>query len=371
MHTNQVFRLFAFGLLISLFCLMMPTPSAAQVRVGIAVSIAPPVLPIYEQPICPGDGYIWTPGYWAWDPDVDDYYWVPGTWILAPEPGFLWTPGYWGWGDGGFFFTAGYWGPVIGFYGGVNYGFGYFGTGFVGGRWEGGHFFYNTAVSHVNVNIIHNTYITNITNVNVNRVSYNGGNGGLTARPSPAEEAAARERHVGPVAEQTRQADEARGNPDFRSKVNHGNPAVAATARAGDFKGEGVVSARGAAEARPGAPAENGPAPARAPIHARDIPAGDKPPAPNTGNAKLDQKYAQQQQQLAQKQDQERQKLQAQQDAEHAKAEKQQANAAKQQQMEQRHQQQTQKLQQRQTQETQRMVQHQAPAPHAEGGRPH
>ena len=37
MHTNQVFRLFAFGLLISLFCLMMPTPSAAQVRVGIAV----------------------------------------------------------------------------------------------------------------------------------------------------------------------------------------------------------------------------------------------------------------------------------------------------------------------------------------------
>jgi len=93
--------------------------SAASAQVAISVTIAPPELPVYEQPICPGDGYIWTPGYWAWD--GDDYYWVPGTWVLAPQVGYFWTPPYWGWGGSAFLFHAGYWGPVVGFYGGINY----------------------------------------------------------------------------------------------------------------------------------------------------------------------------------------------------------------------------------------------------------
>ena len=112
----------------------IPAASFAQISVGIAVRIAPPVLPVYEQPLCPGEGYIWTPGYWAYGDD--DYYWVPGTWVLAPRVGVLWTPGYWGWGDGGYFWHGGYWGPHVGFYGGVNYGFGYVGVGYLGGRWE-------------------------------------------------------------------------------------------------------------------------------------------------------------------------------------------------------------------------------------------
>src|SRR6266436_4850880 len=66
---------------------------AASAQVAISVTIAPPELPVYEQPICPGDGYIWTPGYWAWDGDDEDYYWVPGTWVIAPRIGYLWTPG--------------------------------------------------------------------------------------------------------------------------------------------------------------------------------------------------------------------------------------------------------------------------------------
>ena len=57
-----------------------PPPRAA---VGVSISIAPPVLPVYEQPLCPGPGYIWTPGYWAYG--EDDYYWVPGTWVLPPD----------------------------------------------------------------------------------------------------------------------------------------------------------------------------------------------------------------------------------------------------------------------------------------------
>ena len=27
---------------------------------------APPPLPEYSQPDCPGDGYLWTPGYWSY-----------------------------------------------------------------------------------------------------------------------------------------------------------------------------------------------------------------------------------------------------------------------------------------------------------------
>jgi hypothetical protein len=126
---------------------LLPVSTSAQVSIGISVGFAPPELPVYAQPICPGEGYIWTPGYWAWDPEDEDYYWVPGTWVLAPEVGFLWTPGYWGWGGSAFEFYEGYWGPRIGFYGGINYGYGYFGRGYEGGRWDGGHFYYNRTVN--------------------------------------------------------------------------------------------------------------------------------------------------------------------------------------------------------------------------------
>lgn len=135
-------------LLLSFIVLAFSHGAFAQIGVGISVSFGPPPIPVYEQPICPGDGYLWTPGYWAYDDD-DGYYWVPGTWVEAPEVGFLWTPGYWGWGGNAFFFHEGYWGPEVGFYGGINYGFGYGGVGYEGGRWEGGHFSYNTYVTRV------------------------------------------------------------------------------------------------------------------------------------------------------------------------------------------------------------------------------
>jgi WXXGXW repeat (2 copies) len=178
-------------LLFALVVLCMAAASFGQV--GVAITVGPPALPLYEQPLCPGDGYIWTPGYWAYDYDVNDYYWVPGTWVMAPEVGFLWTPAYWGWGgDDGFVFYDGYWGPHVGFYGGVNYGFGYFGEGYEGGRWDNGHFFYNRSVNNVNLDNIHNVYNTPINHTD-NRVSYNGGYGGISARPRPKDEAAARE----------------------------------------------------------------------------------------------------------------------------------------------------------------------------------
>src|SRR5882672_3158198 len=94
-----------FSLLVAILLLTMSGTAAGQVRVGVAIAIAPPAIPVYEQPICPGDGYIWTPGYWAYDDD--DYYWVPGTWVLAPV-GLLWTPGYWAWQDASYVWYPGY-----------------------------------------------------------------------------------------------------------------------------------------------------------------------------------------------------------------------------------------------------------------------
>ncbi len=108
--------------------------------------------------------------------------------MLAPEVGFLWTPGWWGWGGSAFIFHAGYWGPQVGFYGGVSYGFGYFGRGYEGGRWDNGHFFYNRSVNNVNVTVVHNVYNTTIVNRTDVRVSYNGGNGGINERPTREEE---------------------------------------------------------------------------------------------------------------------------------------------------------------------------------------
>ena len=236
--------------------LCFAAPSFAQI--GISVSFGPPALPVYEQPVCPGDGFIWTPGYWAYADD-DGYYWVPGTWVEAPQVGYLWTPGYWGWGGNAFLFHEGYWGPTVGFYGGISYGFGYFGNGYEGGRWDHDHFYYNRAVTNVNVTVIHNVYETRVTEVN-NRVSYNGGNGGVEARASAEQERAASERHIPPVAAQTQHVAAARSNPELRASTNQGRPPIAATQRPNEFKGNGVVAAKeaGAPYKAPERAANNG-----------------------------------------------------------------------------------------------------------------
>jgi hypothetical protein len=210
---------------------VVPCASFAQISVGISIPTAPPELPIYEQPICPAANYIWTPGYWAWGPG--GYYWVPGTWVLAPAVGLLWTPGYWGWGSSAYLWHAGYWGPTVGFYGGVNYGYGYGGNGFYGGRWNGGYFSYNTAVMRVNTTIIRNTYIDRrvIVNNNANRVSFNGGRGGIQARPTAVQMQAERQRRMGPVTAQNNQERFARDNKANWASENHGNPRYAALQR--------------------------------------------------------------------------------------------------------------------------------------------
>src|ERR1700723_4657896 len=218
--------------------------------------------------------------------------------------------------------------------------------------------------------------------------------GGGEARATAGEERARREREVAPVEAQTRHVEEARNNRDLRASENHGKPPIAATQRASEFKGNGVVAAReagepykapertennGAAhnEERTAARTENNTA-ARTennntrPSHVKDIPAPTRT-APNTGNPATDKKYQAQQDKLYKQQDQERQKLAAQQEKDHQRATQQKASDQRNQQLEQKHQQQTDTLVQKHTQQQQQLQQRQAPpqqhaAPQEHGG---
>ena len=208
-------------------------PSRAAVDINVAVNLAPPAIPVYEQPPLPATGYLWTPGYWAWD--GMDYYWVPGTWVEPPVSGMLWTPGYWGWRDGLYAWNAGYWGPEVGFYGGIDYGFGYGGSGYMGGYWHGGAFFYNRSVAnfgHVNIVNVYNAPAPHWGSVHV---SFNGGEGGVRAQPSAHDRIAMGQHHVGLTSEQQTHRDHAQGMRELHASQNGGRPQIMTTARAADF----------------------------------------------------------------------------------------------------------------------------------------
>ncbi|MFZ0498853.1 MAG: hypothetical protein WAM52_06945, partial [Steroidobacteraceae bacterium] len=233
------------GLIPALALAALPAISSAALFVGVSVNVAPPALPVYVQPPCPEPGYLWSPGYWGWNDGA--YYWVPGTWVEPPEVGFLWTPGYWGWQEGAFLWHAGYWGPHVGFYGGVNYGFGYDGAGFAGGYWRGNAFMYNRAVVNVGPTFVTNVYSrTDVYHGAYQHVSFNGGPGGVVAHPSRSQLAAAHEHHVAFTSVQQRQEHLAFSNRSLRADYNHGRPSIAATARPGAFRGSGVSAARAA-----------------------------------------------------------------------------------------------------------------------------
>ncbi|HEY4340122.1 MAG TPA: YXWGXW repeat-containing protein [Steroidobacteraceae bacterium] len=208
--------------------------SQAAVDVRVSVNLAPPPIPVYDQPPLPAPGYLWTPGYWAWD--GMDYYWVPGTWVLPPGDGMLWTPGYWDWdSDGEYVWNDGYWAPEVGFYGGIDYGYGYGGSGFEGGYWHGGAFFYNRSVANFGrVNIV-NVYTAPARHWGSSHVSFNGGQGGVHARPSAHDRIAMNARHSGLTSAQRDHREHAQGMRELHASQNGGRPQILTTARAADF----------------------------------------------------------------------------------------------------------------------------------------
>ena len=220
--------------------LLSLVPASSFAGVLISVNIAPPILPVYEQPPCPEPGWLWTPGYWAYGPE--GYYWVPGAWVPAPYEGALWTPPYWGWSSGLYIFHPGYWGPHVGYYGGINYGFGYMGVGFVGGYWHGRDFLYNTAVVRVNNVHIRNVYVDRTivernTIVNERHISYNGGRDGIRYEPRPEERRAMSERHMRETPMQMHHMEAARSDRNFYARNNGGHPQMVAAERPMGFHG--------------------------------------------------------------------------------------------------------------------------------------
>ena len=216
------------ALLVSLF------PASSQAQISITVGFAPPMLPVYEQPLCPEPNLMWVPGYWAWGDG--DYYWVPGAWVVAPFEGALWTPNYWDWSGGRYRFHRGYWGRHVGYYGGVNYGYGYEGVGFSGGQWRGSQFAYNTAVMRVDHNRIRDTYddraiVERNTVARGSRAAYNGGPGGIRHAAAPQERIATREQHVAPTQYQTQHVQAAQADRGAFAKANGGHPRNVVAAR--------------------------------------------------------------------------------------------------------------------------------------------
>jgi hypothetical protein len=251
------------SLILAGFLALPLTSSYAQV--DISVGFAPPPLPVYEQPPCPVEGYLWTPGYWGYGYDVGDYYWVPGAWVAPPSVGVLWTPPWWGWNNGVYAFNQGYWGPTVGFYGGVNYGYGYTGDGYWGGRWQGNNFQYNTAVTRVNKTVINNTYVNNsfTRNVNSNRASFNGPNG-VKAQPTAQQKAAAANaKKLPPTSQQLSRQQAAAKDRNLQASVNKGKPNADAVKtfnkNEGVGQGKGGEQAAGAAGGAGAGKAENRP----------------------------------------------------------------------------------------------------------------
>jgi Domain of unknown function (DUF4124)/WXXGXW repeat (2 copies) len=180
--------------------------------IEVQASDSPPPLRDDEQPACPDEGYLWTPGYWFWN--VAGYYWIPGAWVQPPRLGVLWTPGYWEFVRAVYVFHRGYWAEHVGYYGGINYGFGYFGVGFAGGRWVNHSFAYNRSVSNVDARVIHSTYSEPVfNNATVHRVSYNGGPGGTPSVMTAREKALAAEKHFPPTPVQRQYSVQAARTP--------------------------------------------------------------------------------------------------------------------------------------------------------------
>ena len=92
----------------------------------------------------------------------------------------------------------------------------------------------------------------------MNCASFNGGAGGVAAKPTNEELGAEKEQHVQATKLQVGQARAASMRGEQFVSTNSGKPAIVATARPGEFKGKGVVPARAAGKAAEVAPPPTG-----------------------------------------------------------------------------------------------------------------
>ena len=138
----------------------------------------------------------------------------------------------------------------MGYYGGINYGYGYIGHGYDGGRWDRGHFRYNSAVNNIPAGRVNNVYRAPVPQRPVHAESFNGGNSPWHARPTASERRFEGAQHPNPTPAQMNHEQRAIGIPEQRMGSNHGMPPTAATPRPGGFGEPQVERARPAQEMR-------------------------------------------------------------------------------------------------------------------------
>jgi len=111
-----------------------------------------------------------------------------------------------------------------------HYGFGYFGEGFEGGRWDGGHFFYNRSVNNHKRQQHSQCLRYHVTYRNESHVSYNGGNV-ESARVQGLKTRRRRGRDTSHRSDSNATCAGSPSQPQQRASANMGKPGTAATPR--------------------------------------------------------------------------------------------------------------------------------------------
>lgn len=83
----------------------LSAPAFGQIQIYIGTP--PPPIRYEAPPPMPGEGFVWTAGFW--EPHGPHYRWVPGRYVRAPYPGAHWTPARYEHGDKGWRMHQGYW----------------------------------------------------------------------------------------------------------------------------------------------------------------------------------------------------------------------------------------------------------------------
>lgn len=94
-------------LMVGLAAASLAFPLASQARVDVDINVAPPP-PRYEVAPPPRVGFVWAPGYWAWDNGHHHHVWRRGHYVRERR-GYHWTPDRWAEHDGRYRYEPGRW----------------------------------------------------------------------------------------------------------------------------------------------------------------------------------------------------------------------------------------------------------------------
>ncbi len=72
------------------------------------VYVTPSPPPVAQSVVpSPGPGYVWQPGFWAWNGTA--WVWVAGHWVVPPHPQAVWVAPGWVQRPQGWYWQQGYW----------------------------------------------------------------------------------------------------------------------------------------------------------------------------------------------------------------------------------------------------------------------